>query len=204
MLVQRLSSSLICRLQLKRTSRIPQHLLARTMSDSALSTTETGSAITTSAQPLVMQIIFDRQLLDNPSWPLGPLLTQASHATAAIIARTISSSRQTQEYTSAENLPVMHTVALQTRSKGPLSDLTKLSEELARVKKTYEGDEFPDHHLWIEQPENIPTCIAIAPNSKPPVRAPKKVEILPAGRFADAFEESHCRRSRRFSISVPF
>lgn len=98
----------------------------------------------------------------------------------------------------------MHTVTLQTRSKGPLSDLTKLSEELERVKKTQEGDEFPDHHLWIEQPENIPTCIAIAPNLKPPVRALNKLKRLDAKDVADASEESPLRHSKRSSISVRF
>lgn len=30
-----------------------------------------------------------------------------------------------------------------------------------------EEEEFPDHVLWIEQPENIPTILAIAPNRRP-------------------------------------
>jgi hypothetical protein len=30
-------------------------------------------------------------------------------------------------------------------------------------------EEFPVHTMWVEQPDNIPTCIAIAPNRKPPV-----------------------------------
>lgn len=120
-----------------------------------------------------MQIIMDRSLIGQPDWSLGPLLAQASHASIAVIAQTLLSSRDTQEYISAGNLPNMHKVVLQTASKGACSDLRDLSKRLeeARAANTAaEGEDvFPEHYLWIEQPENIPTCIAIAPNRKPQV-----------------------------------
>ncbi|WFD32988.1 hypothetical protein MSPP1_004045 [Malassezia sp. CBS 17886] len=39
---------------------------------------------------------------------------------------------------------------------------------------------FPPHCLWIEQPENTPTCVAIAPNRKPDAlkRVLKKCTLL--------------------------
>lgn len=32
-----------------------------------------------------------------------------------------------------------------------------------------EEEEFPDHVLWMEQPENVPTVLALAPNHRPPL-----------------------------------
>ena len=38
--------------------------------------------------------------------------------------------------------------------------LEKLSSLLASI------DPPVAHHLWVEQPENVPTCIALAPNAR--------------------------------------
>jgi len=69
----------------------------------------------------------------------------------------------TQAYVSADNLPHMHKIVLQTPKNVSLSDLAaQLSAE------THEA--MPPHYLWLEQPENVPTCLAVAPNRKPEVR----------------------------------
>ncbi|CAO1629705.1 unnamed protein product [Sympodiomycopsis kandeliae] len=116
--------------------------------------------------PLVMQIIMSKSLIGSKEWSLGPLLAQASHASTAIIAQGIQSNdKNTLEYTSTANLLKMHKVLLQTGSKGYGSDLLQLSQKLKEAQD--EDNTFPRHHLWIEQPENVPTCIAIAPNRKP-------------------------------------
>jgi hypothetical protein len=71
----------------------------------------------------------------------------------------------------------MHKVVL----KGPEKlTLQELSNKLtAAQKEAQEGDQddFPDHFLWIEQPENIPTVLAVAPNRKPAVRNGKQAHL---------------------------
>ena len=39
-------------------------------------------------------------------------------------------------------------------------------EKLANALKS--ADPPIPHHLWIEQPENFPTCLAVAPNRRDP------------------------------------
>ncbi len=95
----------------------------------------------------------------------------------------------TKEYTSPANLAHMHKVVLRGPEK---MSLRELSEKLTAARKEYEeriakrgaegadGKEeeeaFPDHYLWIEQPEDMPTVLAIAPNRKPPVSAGPRSE----------------------------
>ena len=62
----------------------------------------------------------------------------------------------TRAYVSTDNLPHMHKIVLQT-PKGVT--LTALSEQLRGVTEP----DMPTHYLWTEQPENVPTCLAIAP-----------------------------------------
>lgn len=99
-------------------------------------------------------------------------MAQAAHA--AISAIQISStSTNTQEYISASNLSSMHKVVLQTPREGKAKmDLHELSAKLSEARKVYEdaggeGEGFPRHYLWVEQPEGLATCLAIAPNRKP-------------------------------------
>ena len=64
----------------------------------------------------------------------------------------IISDDHTQKYLS--DLDNMHKVVLET---GP-DDLSKISEKLKEAGV--------DHKLWIEQPENFPTCLAVKPYPK--------------------------------------
>ena len=64
----------------------------------------------------------------------------------------IFSDEHTQKYLS--DLDNMHKVVLET---GP-DDLTKISEKLKEAGV--------DHKLWIEQPEDFPTCLAVKPYPK--------------------------------------
>ena len=64
----------------------------------------------------------------------------------------VISDDHTQKYLS--DLDNMHKVVLET---GP-DDLTKISEKLKEAGV--------DHKLWIEQPENFPTCLAVKPYPK--------------------------------------
>lgn len=120
---------------------------------------------------LVMQLIVDSSLFDRqPGWSMGPMMAQAGHATSAIIAKTYTQPN-TQSYLSLENLPKMRKIVLKTK-KG--ESLNELSEKLIVARQQQQEqqeqqEQFPDHHLWIEQPENIPTVLAIAPNNRPSV-----------------------------------
>ncbi|KDN35976.1 peptidyl-tRNA hydrolase II [Tilletiaria anomala UBC 951] len=122
--------------------------------------------------PLVMQLIVDRNLASSPDWGVGPLMAQAAHAAMAVATKT-AAHPLTQEYVSAPHLIHMHKVVLQSPEK---QSLQELSARLKASHDTLEGlekERFPDHFLWIEQPENIPTVLAIAPNRKP--QALKKI-----------------------------
>ncbi|KIJ65981.1 hypothetical protein HYDPIDRAFT_27190 [Hydnomerulius pinastri MD-312] len=106
------------------------------------------------AEPLVMQIIVRRDLFDKEKWGVGPLMAQAAHAATAVLHET-RERRETIDYLA--DLKNMRKVVLQTPDA---TTLVKLSTALSSA------DPSIPHHLWTEQPENVPTCIALAPNRK--------------------------------------
>ena len=65
----------------------------------------------------------------------------------------VVSDETTQQYLS--DLDNMHKVVLEAKGE---SDLIKVSEKLKEAGV--------DHKLWIEQPENFPTCLAVKPYHK--------------------------------------
>ena len=69
-----------------------------------------------------------------------------------------NSDTETIEY--LKNLDTMHKVVVNVTSQ---ADLIGLSESLAEKQIKFK--------LWIEQPENIPTCIATKPYAKSVVKA---------------------------------
>jgi len=117
-----------------------------------------------------MQLIVDGSLSTSLNWPKGPWMAQSAHAAIAAI-HISSSSPNTQAYLSPENLGSMHKVVLQTPAEGKhklsLQELAQRLDAARTEQGQAEGEEFPQHYLWIEQPEGIATCLAIAPNRKP-------------------------------------
>ncbi|ORY26337.1 hypothetical protein BCR39DRAFT_560593 [Naematelia encephala] len=89
--------------------------------------------------PLVMQIILRRDLETVHDWPIGPLLAQSAHAATA----------------------VLHLHA-QDPNRHRLPDEGALRSLAERLKQEQVG-----YHMWIEQPEDIPTAIALVPNRRP-------------------------------------
>ena len=81
-------------------------------------------------------------------WGTGPTIAQACHATAACLAR-YWEDPNTKAYLSPDNLPNMAKVVL----KG--TDLIKLKSTLDELNV--------DCFLWVEQPENVPSALAIKP-----------------------------------------
>ncbi|VDB88913.1 unnamed protein product [Peniophora sp. CBMAI 1063] len=118
-------------------------------------------------QPLIMQIVVRSDLLDTESWGIGPLMAQVSHATAAVLHET-RERPDTIEYLS--DLRYMHTVVLQVSSASAILALAdKLSTPPVPTKGAPASTPpapLPPFHLWIEQPENEPSCLALAPSRR--------------------------------------
>ncbi|TFK80656.1 peptidyl-tRNA hydrolase II [Polyporus arcularius HHB13444] len=105
-------------------------------------------------QPLVMQIVVRRDLLDAAGWGVGPLMAQVAHATSAVLHET-RERPDTQTY--LQDLKNMRKVVMQTTDQASIEKLAKLLDTC---------DPPVPYHLWIEQPENTPTCLALSPNRR--------------------------------------
>lgn len=101
-----------------------------------------------------MHIILRRDLLSALGWGVGPLIAQGAHAATAVL-QTTRDRPDTIAYLS--DLPNMRKVVLQT----PTHDsLLRVSELLSALDPPVE------HFVWVEMPEQEPTCVALAPNSR--------------------------------------
>ncbi|XP_013886724.1 putative peptidyl-tRNA hydrolase PTRHD1 [Austrofundulus limnaeus] len=105
---------------------------------------------------LVQYIVVRSDLVHELSWPLGAVITQACHAATAAVHLHYGDP-DTQRYLS--ELDSMHKVVLAAPDEAALSGL---SERLSQAGVA--------HKVWVEQPENIPTCLALKPCSKHTVR----------------------------------
>lgn len=100
--------------------------------------------------PLVQYILLRRDLKKMKNYNDGAIIAQACHASNAILYRTINDSLSQMYF---QDLDRMHKIILGI--DGNEKELLELSELLKQ--NTIE------HYLWIEQPENIPTAIAVKP-----------------------------------------
>jgi len=105
----------------------------------------------TSAQ-LVQYVVVRGDLLRLLSWPTGAVIAQACHASTAVLWAH-RNDPNTIEYTS--ELDHMHKVVLEATNQ----------DELEKLSKNLSANQI-DHKLWIEQPENYPTCLATKPYPK--------------------------------------
>ncbi|XP_054720123.1 putative peptidyl-tRNA hydrolase PTRHD1 [Uloborus diversus] len=101
---------------------------------------------------LVQYVVVRGDLLKTCKWPVGAVIAQACHATTAVLHMYYDDGH-TQAY--LKDLDRMHKVILEAEDE---SSLWKLSHEL-------ENNDIC-HKIWIEQPENFPTCIACKPYPK--------------------------------------
>lgn len=107
----------------------------------------------TSPDNLVVQyVVLRRDLAD--AWPMGSVVAQGCHAAVAAVWAH-RDHPDTAAYCAPDNLDRMHKVTLEVKGETQLKNLAE-KLEAAGVR----------HKLWIEQPENIPTCIATAPCPK--------------------------------------
>lgn len=98
--------------------------------------------------PIVQYIAIRSDL----KWPKGALIAQSCHASVAAVHLNYTDP-DTMNY--LKNLDSMHKIVVGVPSQ---NDLVTLNETLATSEIKSK--------LWIEQPENIPTCIATKPYSK--------------------------------------
>ncbi|KAL1508925.1 hypothetical protein ABEB36_003744 [Hypothenemus hampei] len=105
---------------------------------------------------IVQYVVVRGDLLKELKWPIGALIAQACHAVTAV-THLYSEDEHTKSY--LEDLNNMHKVVLEANNEDSIRDLSKALEE-NNIK----------HKMWIEQPENIPTCIAVKPYPKEEVQ----------------------------------
>nr|XP_033795188.1 putative peptidyl-tRNA hydrolase PTRHD1 [Geotrypetes seraphini] len=114
---------------------------------------------------LVQYVVVRGDLQRGLAWPLGALVAQACHASMAAVHLHYSHG-DTQQY--LQELDSMHKVVLEAPDE---ASLLALAESLKQ--------KCVDHKLWIEQPENIATCLALRPYSKEEVHQHlKKFKLL--------------------------
>lgn len=104
------------------------------------------------AGPVVQYIVLRGDLLTQLGWPVGALVAQACHACTAV-THLFHSDEHMSAYLS--DLDNMRKVVLEAENEDSLRELSS---------KLNEGGVL--HKLWIEQPENIATCIAVKPHPK--------------------------------------
>ncbi|CAH1406726.1 unnamed protein product [Nezara viridula] len=105
---------------------------------------------------IVQYVLVRSDLLTSLNWPVGAVIAQACHACSAVI-HLFYNDEYTQKYLS--ELDSMHKVVLEVPNEDMMK---KLSEKL--------NENEIKHKLWIEQPENIPTCLVVKPYPKSDVQ----------------------------------
>ena len=104
------------------------------------------------SNPIVQYVVVRSDLMKTLSWPVGALIAQACHASTAVM-HLFYDHEDTQNY--LRELDSMHKIVLEVKDE---NELKKIDEKLT------EGA--IDHKLWVEQPENFPTCLAVRPYPK--------------------------------------
>ncbi|XP_038218305.1 putative peptidyl-tRNA hydrolase PTRHD1 [Zerene cesonia] len=105
---------------------------------------------------IVQYILLRSDLLKDLGWSIGALVAQACHASTAVL-HVYRDDENTINYLG--DLDNMHKVVLEVLNE---ESLKKVAEKLK--------ENSIDHKLWIEQPENIPTCLALKPYPKEEVK----------------------------------
>ncbi|XP_012263840.1 putative peptidyl-tRNA hydrolase PTRHD1 [Athalia rosae] len=101
---------------------------------------------------IVQYIVVRQDLMKIMGWPVGAVIAQACHACAAV---THLFQDDIHMKTYLADLDNMHKVVLEAPDEASLTDL----------KATLDQNEIK-YKLWIEQPENIPTCVVVKPYPK--------------------------------------
>ncbi|XP_023023360.1 putative peptidyl-tRNA hydrolase PTRHD1 [Leptinotarsa decemlineata] len=109
-----------------------------------------------SVSNIVQYVVVRGDLIKELKWPLGAVIAQACHAVTAV-THLFYQDEHTQQY--LQDLNNMHKVVLEAPNETSLMALKDKLEENGIMYK-----------LWIEQPENIPTCLVAKPYPKEDVQ----------------------------------
>ncbi|XP_062824873.1 putative peptidyl-tRNA hydrolase PTRHD1 [Anolis carolinensis] len=105
------------------------------------------------ARMLVQYVVLRGDLRREPfSWPMGATVAQACHAALAVVHAHYAHP-DTAEYLAQSGS--MRTVVLEAPDEAALSALAERLQQNGI-----------DHKVWVEQPENIATCVALRPYPK--------------------------------------
>ncbi|XP_015715156.2 putative peptidyl-tRNA hydrolase PTRHD1 [Coturnix japonica] len=125
--------------------------------------TAAGAVTTTAAAALVQYVVLRGDLAR--SWSLGAVVAQGCHAALAA-AHAHWQHPDTRAYLCMGG--AMRTVVLEAPDEAALTTLAQTLKEHSI-----------DHEVWTEQPENIPSCLALRPYPKDQVHPHlKKFKLL--------------------------
>ena len=96
-------------------------------------------------------IVVRRDLVSAMNWPMGSVIAQACHACVAVVHEHRDDA-DVAAYLAAGNLDAMRKVVKEVKGE---PQLRALAEQLSA--------EGIAHRVWLEQPENFPTAIALKP-----------------------------------------
>lgn len=102
--------------------------------------------------PLVQYVALRKDVVVD--WPVGAVAAQAAHAATAALWMS-RDAQTTAAYCAADNIDYMRKVVLEAPGETSLLQIAAKLEEAGIC-----------HKLWVEQPENVPTALAAAPNRK--------------------------------------
>ncbi|GAV69951.1 PTH2 domain-containing protein [Cephalotus follicularis] len=153
------SIKVTCRFKTRHLSQLSKSnsMMTRPSSDPE-ATTEQNPVVASQSDAVVVEdvliqyVVLRRDLIDT--WPLGSVVTQGCHASVCAVW-SHRDDPHTIQYCSPQNIDSMHKVTLEVKGQ---AQILNLSEKLAAGEIA--------HKVWIEQPENIPTCLATKPYPK--------------------------------------
>ncbi|NWT13230.1 PTRD1 hydrolase, partial [Vireo altiloquus] len=109
------------------------------------------------AAALVQYVVLRGDLARPPlAWPLGAVVAQGCHAALAAV-HAYRERPDTGEY--LEMGDAMRTVVLEAPDENSLLDLAEILKQNG-----------VEHRIWMENPEGIPTCLALRPYPKDQVQ----------------------------------
>ena len=124
---------------------------AGTAPAAAPASADAAAPASSGSDTIVQFVVVRRDLLKDLEWPVGSVIAQACHACTAVIW-THREDEHVQQYLSDANIGSMHKVVKECKGE---TQLVNLAEKLKQ--------EGIAHELWLEQPENFPTAVALKP-----------------------------------------
>lgn len=148
------------------------------ISTSAVHQSDSQQAEGITAEDLVQYVVLRKDLWTEKQWPLGSIIAQGCHASTAALWLS-RDSPATKAYCAPDKLDSMHKVCLLTTCLPGIAHGSDSKTGLA-LKVVLEVKGEPqlqtlsqrlsengvEHKLWMEQPENIATCLATVPAGK--------------------------------------